>query len=75
MQINCKNQLNFSFILGVPPVMQGGRRNWTLTEGREDDELQGTTDADVSEWSGGMKYPFEYWGIEVIRKGDLSLLQ
>lgn len=31
MQINCKNQLNFSFILGVPPVMQGGRRNWTLT--------------------------------------------
>ena len=34
MQINCKNQLNFSFILGVPPVMQGGRRNWTLTDER-----------------------------------------
>jgi mannose-1-phosphate guanylyltransferase len=32
VQINCKNQLNFSFILGVPPVMQGGRRNWTLTK-------------------------------------------
>ena len=29
--MNCQNQLNFSFILGVLSVMQGVRRNWTLT--------------------------------------------
>ena len=23
-----KNQLNFSFISGVPPIMQGGCQNW-----------------------------------------------
>ena len=59
MQINCKNQLNLSFILGVPPVMQGGRRNWTLTpvrqparsadvggEDRPSAQLQGTPDDD-----------------------------